>query len=61
MAAACPTACATACATSCAPKYKLTYFDLINGRGEPIRLAFAIGGIGTATLSSLVSDPPLLC
>jgi len=27
------------------PNYKLTYFDMHAGRGEPIRLAFAIGGI----------------
>ena len=27
------------------PKYKLTYFDFHGGRGEPIRLAFFMGGI----------------
>lgn len=27
------------------PNYRLTYFDMHGGRGEPIRLAFAIGGI----------------
>ena len=27
------------------PNYKLSYFDFHGGRGEPVRLAFSIGGI----------------
>ena len=27
------------------PHYKLTYFDMDGGRGEPVRIAFHIAGI----------------